>query len=307
VIAAWRAVAGRGAPHRGSHLDLGSRRRSDAGAMMHEVRSIPPAPRRVRLRPLLAHRWPLLVLGVGLGIVGGLWTWMLFLAAGAKPSDQRLLDDGPTAVATGTVLRAEPPLTWDGRPWERVHYEFPWHDGTPIPGASFAPLGTCAVGARVTVEYLPHLPNRNRVVGTLLHFPRAWLQPSTWFAGVVVPGALLLLGWLAGVFQLRQVLVHGDVSVGTMQSLRLVRGVVPEMLRVVYEFRDHHAVLRRGRHWVRAHGPLGQRLARQMDTGWLEPMPVLHDRRLPQWNRMLLPGAFLPWSPGDVPQMPVTT
>ena len=38
----------------------------------------------------------------------------------------------------------------------------------------------------------------------------------------------------------------------------------------------------------------GMRLHKQQHTGWFEPMPVLHDRRLPQWNRMLLPLDFLP-------------
>ena len=31
--------------------------------MRHEVRTIPPAPRLVRMRPLCAHRWPLLAVG----------------------------------------------------------------------------------------------------------------------------------------------------------------------------------------------------------------------------------------------------
>jgi len=72
-----------------------------------------------------------------------------------------------------------------------------------------------------------------------------------------------------------------------------VRWLLPEVVAVYYEFRDHHAVMRPGRHWVRAHSILGARLIHQVHTGWFEPMPVLHDRRFPQWSRMVLAGDFL--------------
>ena len=61
---------------------------------------------------------------------------------------------------------------------------------------------------------------------------------------MAVPGGLLLLGWLAGVFQLRHVLVHGDVTVGVVHRIVRVPLVLPEMLRVDYTFRDHRAVTR---------------------------------------------------------------
>lgn len=269
--------------------------------MRHEVASIPPAPRRVRLRPLLAHRWPLLAAGA-LGVaLGSLWSWMLFLAAGAKPSDQRRLDQGPTVRATASIDAIDEPLRFgdetapwpDRTPRQLVHYSFRFRD-QDFTGQSFARLGTCAAGSTAEVELLPAEPNRNRLVGTLLHVERAWLQPGNWLCAVVAPSALLLLGWLAGVFQLWQVTVHGDVSVGNVLSIVPVRWVLPQMLRVQFEFRDHRAQLRRSRHWVRVHSELGARLLRQLHTGWFEPMPVLHDRRLPQWSRLLLPGDFLP-------------
>jgi hypothetical protein len=53
-------------------------------------------------------------------------------------------------------------------------------------------------------------------------------------------------------------------------------------------------VTRHGHHWVRAHGELGARLTDQAERAAFEEMPVLHDRRLPQWSRMLLPQDFLP-------------
>ncbi|MDO8349191.1 MAG: DUF3592 domain-containing protein [Planctomycetota bacterium] len=270
--------------------------------MMHEVRCIPTAPRRVRSGPILAHRWPLLLLGAVLTVVGGLWAWMLFLAAGAKPSDQRRLDQGPTERVQAVVDRVDEPLRdrhGDLVPWhdavqrQAVHYQFRYRDQDQM-GESFAALGSYAVGSTVTVELLPLEPNRNRIQGTLLHVERSWLQPGNWLLYVVVPGAVVLLGWLTGVLQLRRVLVHGDVAVGTVLDVSAVRFVLPEMLRVAFVFRDHRAVTQRGRQWVRVHSPLGKRLALQMQAGRFEPMPVLHDRSLPQWSRMLLPQDFLP-------------
>ena len=70
--------------------------------------------------------------------------------------------------------------------------------------------------------------------------------------------------------------------------------MLPESLRITYEFRDHRAVLRRGRHWIRARSTIGMQAQHQMHTGWFEPLPVLHDRQLPQWNRMVLARDFLP-------------
>jgi hypothetical protein len=273
--------------------------------MMHEVRSIPTAPRRIRLRPLLAHRWPLFFVGALCVVAGSLCSWMLFLASGAKPSDQRRLDLGPVEVVSAVVERVDEPTHQDnGAPIEwpdhiqrqTVHYSFTFRD-LPLSGASFAKVGVFHQGDLVDVELLPQEPNRNRIRGTLLHLDRAWLQPETWLGVLVVPGILLLLGWLAGVFQLWQVLSNGDVSVGTVTYARPVRFVLPEMLSVRFEFRDHRARVRSSRHWVRLRSELGMRLLRQQHTGWFEPMPVLHDRRLPQWNRMLLPLDFLSVTP----------
>ena len=65
------------------------------------------------------------------------------------------------------------------------------------------------------------------------------------------------------------------------------------MLSVSYEFRDHRAGTRKNRHWVRARGALGQRLRNWSVHNPTEALPVLHDRRFPQWNRLLLPQDFL--------------
>jgi hypothetical protein len=258
--------------------------------MVREVRSIPPAPRRVRLRSLLGYRWPLLFAAFVMTVYGGLFTWMLFLADGAKPSDNRRLEIGPVETAAGTVTSIEPARLVDGRPHERVHYEFAFADDS-FAGAAFALEGRYEPDDAVMVELLPREPNINRIVGTRLHVARIWLHPGLWFATMVVPGFLVFLGWLAGVLHLRHVVVHGDVGVATVLQLTRVRWVLPDTLAVRYSFRDHRAVLRHGRHWVRAHGALGQRLANWRGDGALL-MPVLHDRRFPQWSRLAVATDF---------------
>ncbi|MFY9343419.1 MAG: hypothetical protein WAT39_13060 [Planctomycetota bacterium] len=260
--------------------------------MKHEVRVIPSAPRRIRLRPLFAHRWPLLALGVLLGLVGGLVAWGMFLQSGGKFSLGPSLDRGPTARAVGKVTRVLPPVTIDGRELEDVRYDVTWQSMT-CPGGSFVPAGRCRVGDEVPIEVLVADPNTNRIVGGILHIDRAWLRARFWLVAFAVPGGLLLLSWLAGAFQLRRVLVHGDVAVGTIHRVQLVPLLLPQMLAVDYTFRDHHATTRHNRHQVRVHGALGARLLRQMTKGHYEDMPVLHDRALPQWNRMVLPDDFL--------------
>ncbi|HZN40720.1 MAG TPA: hypothetical protein VFD82_18085 [Planctomycetota bacterium] len=265
--------------------------------MMHEVRSIPPAPRRVRLKSLVAHRWPLFAVGGSLVVLGMLIAWLMFLQSGGKMSDSARLDHDPKAVVDGRILTVRRAGTWDGKQWDEVLYEFTWINTglqTTLSRTSFVAAGTCAVGSSVQIEVLVDEPNVSRVLGGILAQDWRWLHAPFWIGTMALPGAFLLLAWLAGFFQLRRVLVHGDVSVGRVTAIANVRFVLPEMLRVTYEFRDHHAVARVNSHWVRAHSPLGERLERQMHTGWLEPMPVLHDRRMPQWNRMLLPRDFLP-------------
>ena len=223
---------------------------------------------------------------------------MLFLAAGAMPSDQARLDHGPTTVTTGSVTRIDPPYVGPDRVvFERVHYQFD-HAGGPLPGSAHVPADRFRPLAPVEVEYLPGEPSKNRIVGSVLMHNRSWLQPEAWFALVVVPGLLLLFGWLAGVFRLRHVLVHGDVSAGTVKSVAPRRWVLPETIVVTYEFRDHSSKLRSGQHWVRAHSAFGERLVHQQHTGWFEPMPVLFDRQFPQWSRMLIAAYFL-YSPPD--------
>ena len=269
--------------------------------MQHEVRSIPPAPRRVRLRPLLAHRWPLLALGLPMVVMGSLIAWAMFLQSGGKFSLGPQLDAGPTLLANGEVTQVLDSVEFDGKPWNDVRYEFDYQ-GSRLYGGSFVEAGRYAVGDQVQVQVFERDPNVNRALGGTLHIDRRWLYAQFWIVVLVTPGALILLGWLAGMAQLRQVLAHGDVSVGKVLRVEPVRYLVPETLRVSYEFRDHRARLRKNRHWVRARGALGTRLRSWTADAQPESLPVLHDRRMPHWNRVLLPEDFLerPHDPNDL-------
>jgi hypothetical protein len=200
------------------------------------------------------------------------------------------------------VISTEAPRKVDGAPHEVIHYRFA-SGGREFDGTAFAPAGRFRPQDAVTVELLENEPNRNRIVGTRLHVAKAWLDPGLWFATLVVPGLLLLLGWLAGVFHLRHIVVHGDVSVATVLQIERLRWVLPATLSVRYSFKDHRAILRRGRHWVRVRGPLGQRLLSWHGDG-PQTLPVLHDRRYPQWNRLAVAPDF---APDSHPEQPTAT
>ena len=256
--------------------------------MMHEVRSIPPAPRRVRLRPLLAHRWPLLAVGGTFVVLGTLVAWLMFLY---RSADQQL-DSGPTLRLDGVVQKLEPPVPWDDSERQRATFTFRWA-GNDRGGHSFVVAHRHRVGERVEVEVLASDDNVSRVAGSLVQQDRAWLSAPFWLVCTTAPGALVLLVWFVSFLLLRHVIVHGDATAGRVVEIGLVKNVLPEMLRVRYEFRDHHAALRTGTHWVRLHGVLCARLLRQVRAEAYEAMPVLHDRRVPSWNRLLLPADFL--------------
>lgn len=271
--------------------------------MKHEVRDIPPAPRLVRWRVLFAHRWPLFAIGGALVVAGSLLAWLMFLQSGGKMSLGPSLDRGPVSRVDGTVTAVSEPRRMEGGSWQEVRYVF----RVPVAGQvsnrdsrCFVPAGTCKVGDPVEVEVLDSNPNVTRIAGGMLHLDREWLRARFWITAMTVPGALVLLGWLAGAFQLRRVLVHGDASIGVVHRVREVPFVLPEMLRVDYTFRDHRAKTRHNHHWVRRHGELGARLLAQMQANRYEEMPVLHDRALPNWNRMLLPADFWPQPPSDL-------
>lgn len=243
----------------------------------------------------------MLVIGGLLVVFGSLIAWAMFLQSSGTFSWGQQIDNGPTEVIEGVVQKILPAIQFDDQDWEDVHYLAPWlppgssseHQGINLYGYSFVSAGSYRPGDVVAIEVLTESPNINRVQGGVLRADRRWLYAQFWIVAMVIPGALILLTWLTSMFQLRQVLVHGDVSVGRVIDVRPVKYVLPVMLTVTYEFRDHRARMRKNRHWVRARGTLGCRLQNWTVKSRYEALPVLHDRRFPHWNRLLLPQDFL--------------
>jgi hypothetical protein len=271
--------------------------------MKRDVQNIPPAPRRVRWSTVLAFRWPLALLAGLLAFCpGGVLTWMLFLAR--DENDDYLLDRGPTERVDAKVLEVLPEGANDGPKCERATYEFVFRrprssDPFRFEGASFVATGAVHAGESVKVDVLTTDPSASRLVGGRANLQLVGFHPEVWFYGMVLPGAAMGLFYLFGALRLRRILVHGDVGVATGLAVARVRRIVPEMWSVRFRFRDRNAVERAGRHWVRAHSALGQRLHRIAD-GSGENLPVLHDRRRPRRCRLVLPDAFVaePQGPG---------
>lgn len=259
--------------------------------MRREIQAIPPAPRIVRWGAVLAYRWPVGLVGASLAVYGGVFTWMLFLAFGGKASDNAALDQGPVARQQAVVQVVEPGAGWFGeKPAERITYAF--HDGTlERRGMCFAPAGSHAVGASVEVEVHGQQPHLHRIAGSRLDLLPWFLRPETWFALTIVPGCLALLAYAASFMHVRNVLAHGDVGVALIGSARRIPLVIPAMLDVRYRFRDHRANECKGRHWVRVHGELGRRILDQL-RGGSDVLPVVHDRKWPQYSRLVLPCDF---------------
>ncbi len=128
-----------------------------------------------------------------------------------------------------------------------------------------------------------------------------WVKPSVFFGLLVLPGLLALGLWFQGVFDLRRMMNSGDVGVAEVLETRRLNFVLPSTVAVCYRFRDHRAILRVGRHWVRARSALGEHLSTEP-----QHMPVLHHRRWPQFSRLALVQDFQkspapsPTSPGEV-------
>lgn len=262
--------------------------------MPSEVQRIPPAPRRVALRRVLGYRWPLLVLTFVLFVYGGLITWMFFLASSGIGEDAERLAKGPLVRVTATVTAASPAAGRDAQP-RRQQVDYAFHTGGQNwTGEGEVAAGTFGEGHPIEIEHLAGEPRLNRIVGGVPPVPPTWLDPANAFALVVVPGFLIGLCYLAGVFHLRQVLAHGDVALAQVTTVARVRFCLPESFAVAFRFRDHRAEERRGRHWVRAHSPLGERLLTMLRHGAMDKVPVLHDRRHPQHCRLVLPDDFQP-------------
>ena len=109
------------------------------------------ASRAAALRPLLAHRWPLLAASLPMVVLGSLIAWAMFLQSGGKFSLGPQLDAGPTLLANGLVTQVLDSVEFDGRPWNDVRYEFTY-EGTTLYGGSFVDAGLHVVGDEVQVH-----------------------------------------------------------------------------------------------------------------------------------------------------------
>jgi hypothetical protein len=270
--------------------------------MTREVHDVPPAPRRVRWRAVAWHRWPLALAGFLLSVYGGLFGLMFGFAGTGSLSrtDQKLtagLGDGSTQRVAGLVAGVEAvPERLRGAGLEVVRFEYEHARAGAARGQCFAPAGRFRTGDRVTVEYDVAHGELSRIVGTRVTLVSLLAFARDWFGWVVAPGLCALLLWFGSVLRLRHLLAHGDVAAVEILSARAVRGVIPNMLAVQFQFRDHRAELRRGRHWVRQRSALGVRLGDEPRR-----LAVVHDRRHPRRCRLVLASDFHATPPVPAP------
>ena len=253
---------------------------------MHALSRIPPAPRRPHWAAVLWFRWPLLVAGILFGIVCGLASVMVGLASEAKRHDA-LLDSGPNGrvsgqlvgqldVARSNLVRAtaqfRPP---NAKPTEPSHVI-----------TSFIPADRCT--PELDIEYLRENPTIARVAGGRLAIHPNIHRPMQLF--VVIPGLVGLLAWLYGVCRMFATLRRGDLA--TCEEIEVHPSVwpVPDLVQVVFQFRDHRARLVSGRSWIRARSASGTQL---VDSPRPRDVVVAYDRRAPgRWHRVVHPSDF---------------
>lgn len=258
--------------------------------VLREVQLIPPAPRRVRWRKVLGYRWPLAAATFALSIYGGVITWLFFLANSFLFVEADRLEHS-TRLAVDAVVRAVVDQDRGDPRVQRVDYEF-YAEGQNFTGSCRVLDGAYREGMALPIEYAAGNPNLSRVRDARIEVRPRRFEASNSFALLVVPGLLLGVAWLAGVMRLRTVLMHGDVGTATILEVRRVRFCLPESLSVKFCFKDRRAVDRTSRHWVRLHSPLGHRLMAMQTSGRSDKVPVLHDRRVPQHCRLVLPADF---------------
>lgn len=289
--------------------------------MTLEVRDIPPAPRRVRWSAVVWHRFGLLLGGVLLTVYGGVLTLLLWIGDSSsyhQDAEHRL--DAEAQQTVGKVLSVEPGENWQGRPKDLVRFEFTTPDGRKETGVSFCTPESAAVGAEATVEFVREHPHISRLLGGHVVFGARLYEPAFWLT--IAPGLVLLWLWIAGVLGLRRTLRDGDAAIAEPLEVRRLGLMLPTMLEVRFRFRDHHAQIREGRHWVRARSTLGQRLLTAGDrpkpararvlwrpgqplatseptdwqtlrSGGMPRLVVVHDRTFPHRNRLVAAADFV--------------
>ena len=72
---------------------------------------------------MLWFRWPLALVGGLMAVIGGFWTWMLFLGSLGSQSQDPALDERHV-TAPGTILATLGDREFEGEPWQNVRYVF---------------------------------------------------------------------------------------------------------------------------------------------------------------------------------------
>jgi hypothetical protein len=291
--------------------------------MALELRDIPTAPRCVRWHAVVWRAFGACLAGAVLLVYGGVLTLLLWISdRGSYYTEADRSLDRERVIHVGRVTEVDARSSWRGDAMDLVRFRFTADDGIAQEGASFFAPGVHGVGEEVEVEYSPRTGD-SRVLGGSLVQPMEATETAFW--ATVVPGAALLLLWVAAVRRLRRVLRNGDVTIAEPVEVRRVPFMVPTMLEVRFRFRDRSARVREGHHWVRARSELGERLstaavrpsseprvlwtpkrglAPVVPTDWqtvrstdLPRLCVIHDRTRPQANRLVAASDFSPASP----------
>jgi hypothetical protein len=226
--------------------------------------------------------WPFAFSGFILGVYGGLITLMLVFAAGGKPADDKLLDTH-SEVVVGLVTKVEGGA--DGRPI-RPSYRFTTRSGRPLLNCrAFLDQKGIAENDPIEVEYVPGQPYINRPVGGKIALVPPLHLTFVWFFRA---GVLCFAIWLTAVWRLRRLMIHGDITVGTVTATHPVPYVMPTTLRVDYSYRDHNAHEKTASHWVRARSALGIRIAENP-----KQIAVLLGRSGPGVSRLVMADDFV--------------
>lgn len=112
----------------------------------------------------------------------------------------------------------------------------------------------------------------------------------------IVPGSIVLLLYFRSVLTRFRLLRHGDVTVAESFRAHRVRMPGPMTFRVEFWFRDHHAEVRTGSHWVRARSRLGE----AVHSGE-RSLLVVHERRRPHRHQLVSIEDFGTTPPGGTP------
>jgi hypothetical protein len=255
------------------------------------------------VRPLtvLAHRWPLGVAGVLIGVHGSLVTLILWLGSQGHFAllDQQI--DLESRRDTAVALEVEPlgPLGTSAGDYVKVLHEFTTPRGNTSrdwsyvprrglePGDSRPPLQR---GDSVEIEYHSVAPYRSRIVGgSLSPTGLDYWRPALY--GLTIPGGLLTLLWALALLRHRRLLRDGDLAIAEVLCVAPVRRANSQILRVHFRFRDHQAQLRDGSHRILTRSPLGERLQQKARE---HRCVVVHDRHDPRRNLLVTAADFLP-------------